>query len=145
MFSRIFITTHTWTTCQRYDTHWAYSGAESMDLKVWSYIVREAETYHQILLCGYILLPSNISSYHWQVIVDFAWFSSLTHLATLTTLRGYFQKRTTMAVCRAVFMGAIIVLLAIALGPTGWIKQFATSSTPAKCLFTSTASTIGLS
>lgn len=44
-----------------------------------------------ILLCGYIQLPLGISTYHWQVVVSLAWFSSLTHLLTLSSLHGYFQ------------------------------------------------------
>ena len=47
-----------------------------------------------------------------------------------------------MAVCRAVCMGVVLIMLAIALGPTGWISQYAVYSTPAKCLFSPTASTI---
>ena len=98
--------------------------------------------HKQILLCGYIQLASGISSYHWQVVVDLAWFSSLSHLATLTALREYFQKRNAMAVCRAACMGVVLMMLAIALGPAGWISQSAVYATPAKCLFSSTASTI---
>lgn len=94
-----------------------------------------------ILLTGYIQLPSGISSHHWQVIVDLAWFSTLSHLATLTALRGYFRKQTRMAVCRTVFMGLVLVLPATALGPTGYISQFATSPVPAKCLYSPTAYT----
>ena len=94
-----------------------------------------------ILLTGYIQVPSGISSYHWQVIVDLAWFSTLSHLATLTALRGYFRKRTRMAICRTGFMGVVLALLATALGPTGYISQFATSAVPAKCLYSPSAYT----
>lgn len=94
-----------------------------------------------ILLTGYTQLHSGISSYHWQVIVDLAWFSTLSHLATLTALRGYFRKQPRMAACRAVFMGVLLVLLAMALGPTRYISQYATSPVPVKCLYSPTAYT----
>lgn len=90
-----------------------------------------------ILLCGYIQLPFGISVYHWQVVVALAWFSSLTHLLTLASLRGYLQKRFKMAVCRAIFMGCVIILLTAALVPTGYINQYETTAMaiPARCLF----------
>lgn len=92
-----------------------------------------------ILLCGYIQLPSGISAYHWQVVVALAWFSSLTHLLTLTSLRGYLRKRFKMAVWRATFMGFVMILLAAALGPTGFINQHKTAANaaPAICLLSS--------
>lgn len=90
-----------------------------------------------ILLGGYIQLYSGISSYHWQVIVALAWFSSLTHLLTLKSLRGYFRKRLEMAIWRAAFMGFVMILLIAALGPTGYISQNEAIATPAFCLFSS--------
>lgn len=92
-----------------------------------------------ILLCGYIQLPFGISAYHWQMVVALAWFSSLTHLLTLSSLRGYLQKRLQMAVWRAIFMGCVIILLATALGSTGYINQheITAMATPARCLFSS--------
>lgn len=49
-----------------------------------------------------------------------------------------------MAVWRAVGMGIVLMMLAVALGPNGWISQDEDVSTPAKCLFSSSASTIGV-
>lgn len=40
-----------------------------------------------LLASGYAQLSSGISNYHWQMLVYLAWFSSLTHLSTLTVLR----------------------------------------------------------
>ena len=91
-----------------------------------------------ILLCGYTQLATGLSSYHWEVVVGLAWFSSLTHLATLTSLRDYFRDRPTMAFCRAGFMGVVLILLAVSFGTTGYVPQFRSSeslSWPAECLF----------
>lgn len=90
-----------------------------------------------ILLCGYIQIPLGISSYHWQVVVALAWFSALTHLLTLLSLREYFRTHFEMAVLRAILMGFVMVLLAAALGSTGFISQNRTTATPAICLFSS--------
>ena len=74
--------------------------------------------------------------------MSLAWFSSLTHLATLSSLRDYFRERQTMAICRAGFMGVVLVLLCISFGTTGYVPQFGSSespSWPAKCLFSTTS------
>lgn len=70
-----------------------------------------------ILLAGYWQLSCGISVYHWKVICDLAWFSSVTHIATLTSLREYFQQRPTLAYCRTAAMGINLILLGIASGP----------------------------
>lgn len=92
-----------------------------------------------ILLSGYIQLSLGISSYHWQAIVILTWFSSLSHLSTLTALRDYFRLRPKMAAYRAIFMGVVLVLLGTAFGPTGYISQGETPAVPASCLFSRTA------
>ena len=76
-----------------------------------------------ILLSGYVQLPCGLSTYHWEMIVDLAWFSALTHLAALTSLRYYLRKRPAMAVGRVLFMSITLVLLSWALYPTGYVSQ----------------------
>ena len=92
-----------------------------------------------ILVSGYTQLPCSLSAYHWQVVVYLAWFSSLTHLTTLTALRAFFRSQPTLAYWRVFFMGCTIVLLGTALGSTGYISQIYSERTalavPALCLF----------
>lgn len=103
-----------------------------------------------ILVSGYIQLRCGLSIYHWEIIVDLAWFSSLTHLTALTSLRYYFRRRPAMAIWRVTFMGLTLLLLASALQPTGYVPSDTLSglvytdtperlrkylSTPALCLF----------
>ena len=91
-----------------------------------------------VLLCGYTQLADGLSSYHWQMVVCLAWFSSLTHLATLTSLREYFCKRPMMARFRAVYMAVLLIMLVVSYGTTGWLPQLQYGrelSWPAKCLF----------
>ena len=76
-----------------------------------------------ILLSGYVQLPCSLSTYHWEMIVDLAWFSALTHLAALTSLRYYLRRRPAMAVWRVLFMGITLILLSSALYPTGYVPQ----------------------
>ena len=72
-----------------------------------------------ILTSGYVQLSNNISIYHWQVIIDLAWFSSLTHLATLTVLRQHFRENAAARIWRSVFMVLLLFMLLLALLSTG--------------------------
>ena len=72
-----------------------------------------------LLASGYAQLSSGISNYHWQMLVYLAWFSSLTHLTTLTVLRQYFQDNRKARLWRAVLMLVTVMMLGAALLPTG--------------------------
>ncbi len=88
-----------------------------------------------VLVSGYIQLPSGLGLYHWEIVVDLALFSSLTHLTTLTALRDYFRQRTTMAVIRTICMGVNLALLVIAMVPLGYSLTRIASPAHAVCLF----------
>ena len=90
-----------------------------------------------ILVSGYAQLPCGLSSYHWQMIVYLAWFSSLTHLTTLTVLRQYFRRNPAARLWRAVLMLLMVTLLGIALLPTGdgWWLVGGSAGLPALCYF----------
>ena len=94
-----------------------------------------------ILVSGYATLHDSISAYHWQIMVSLAWFSSITHLTTLTVLRDYLQKRTFLRVTRVFCMFAIVLMLIYALLPTGvpsWLVSFDQTwqpGIPAQCFF----------
>jgi hypothetical protein len=75
-----------------------------------------------MLVSGYTQLHCSLSLYHWQIVVYLAWFSSLTHLTTLTALRNFFRDQRTLAYWRVFFIGCLIVLLATSLIPTGYIS-----------------------
>ena len=72
-----------------------------------------------ILISGYIQLPCGLSCYHWQLLIYLAWFSSLTHLACLTFLRNYLYIHQGERVWRLVLMGILVVMLLVAMVPTG--------------------------
>ena len=90
-----------------------------------------------ILLSGYSQLSlkntNPISVYNWQIAVDLAWFSSITHLTTLTCLRHYFRQRRALGVLRIACMAVNAVILAVSIGSTGW--QIENEGVPALCLF----------
>lgn len=79
-----------------------------------------------ILASGYSQLTCGLPSYHWQIVVYLAWFSSLTHLTTLTVLRPYLHRYHLLLLLRLLFMAAVLVLLGCALLPTGnsrWLDR----------------------
>jgi len=85
-------------------------------------------------------LRCGISVYHWQITIYLVWFSSFTHLATLTILRGYLHENLPLRWCRLFFMTALIGLLTAALVPTrhgDWLPndQSAMNGMPALCMF----------
>ena len=89
-----------------------------------------------ILLSGYSQfsnLQKPMTIYNWQISVDLAWFSSVTHLTTLTCLRHYFRQRQALSVFRIACMTVTAALLAVSVGSTGW-QTFA-SWMPARCLY----------
>jgi hypothetical protein len=67
-----------------------------------------------IMSIGYIKLCS-VSTYHFYVIETLAMFSCSAHLASVTSLRRYFQDHPTVARLRILFMLFFAILLSAAL------------------------------
>lgn len=88
-----------------------------------------------ILVSGYVQLHCGLTVYHWRIVVYLAWFSSLTHLATLTVLRRYFRANPVIRNWRIILMLVVMVLLIVALLPMasgGWGDY---PGEPAACYF----------
>lgn len=81
-----------------------------------------------ILISGYAQLHCGLSVYHWQILVYLTWFSSLTHLSCLTFLRNHLYNHPGERLWRLIGMGALVVMLIVALLPTG---NYSSSSDPA--------------
>ena len=91
---------------------------------VLSFSDQQIVTGFAILTSGYILLGrSNLSVYHWQIEVDLAWLSSITHLTTLTSLRAYFRKSRRLAHIRTTCMVVVAIMLACAMGSVGYVES----------------------
>ncbi|KAF2472365.1 uncharacterized protein BDR25DRAFT_283776 [Lindgomyces ingoldianus] len=84
-----------------------------------------------ILISGYAQLKCGLSAYHWQILVFLAWFSSLTHLSCLTFLRNYLYNRPGERVWRLIGMAIMLLMLLVAMVPTGNFNwRASTNSTP---------------
>ena len=95
-------------------------------------------TGNAILISGYTQLHCGLQAYHWQLVVDLAWFSVITHLTTLTCLQRYFQGRPAQRILRLIGTGATTVMLSIALGSTGYWNNSESQlklGYPAQCFF----------
>lgn len=71
-----------------------------------------------ILISGYASLHCGLQAYHWQIIVYLAWFSSMTHLASLTILRQRLHDWHGMRLWRLLAMSVLAVMLIVALVST---------------------------
>ena len=96
---------------------------EAIETGILAFSDTQLVTSLAILISGYLQLSCGISLFHWQMVVNLAWFSAITHLATLTSLRQYFRDHSYMAACRATVMGILLILLSIAFVPTGYLPQ----------------------
>ena len=120
------------------DTVWRK--ARSKPAKTWEPTLRTAVlmfsdqqlvTGIALLISGYAQLRCGLSVYHWQMIVYLSWFSSLTHLTTLTVLRQYFRENPVPRLWRAILMLLMVTMLMIALLPSGdtwWLGGAASSA-----------------
>jgi hypothetical protein len=80
-----------------------------------------------LLVGGFLQLRSGISVYHWQVVVYLVWFSSFTHLATLTILRENFAEIPPIRRWRVAIMSLIVIGNISAILSTGnlrWISTY---------------------
>jgi hypothetical protein len=68
-----------------------------------------------ILISGYTQLHCGLSAYHWQKIVDLAWFASTIHLCRLTFLRNYLCDRKAERIWRLSAMGVLVLMLIVAI------------------------------
>lgn len=90
-------------------------------------------TGFSIMISGFVQLHCGLATYYWLVILELAWFSSLTHLSCLTLLRTYFVNHTTERTWRLIAMALLAALLAVGFLYTGnysWDSNDAASSLP---------------
>ncbi|KAL3448258.1 hypothetical protein BJX65DRAFT_275365 [Aspergillus insuetus] len=72
-----------------------------------------------LIISGYSQLRCGLSFYHWQMVISLAWFSTITHLATLIFLQKYRQKRKSIWYIRVLLMAGLGIMLAIGILPSG--------------------------
>ncbi|KAH8752416.1 hypothetical protein BGZ57DRAFT_965715 [Hyaloscypha finlandica] len=126
-----------WTTCFDQDLKPTDQWIDAIKEAILSFSDQQLVTGIGMLVSGYTQLRCSLDLYHWQIVVYLTWFSSLTHMTTLSALRHYFHEQPTLAYWRVFFMGCTIVLLATSLIPTGYASgdEPIVLAIPAQCLY----------
>lgn len=94
-----------------------------------------------ILLSSYIGLSCYVSANHWQLAVQLAWFSNITHVACLTVLRGYLHLHSWERNIRISCMTVLCLALIVSMSPTayfGWAfneSLYPLATFNARCFF----------
>ena len=107
--------------------------SEALQNSVLAFGDQQIVTGIAILVSAYVQIFCGLQVYHWQIAVDLALFSSITHLTTLTFLRDYFRQRKSLRTIRLILMATIGIMLSAALGTTGY--GLPDVSMAALCLF----------
>jgi membrane-associated HD superfamily phosphohydrolase len=90
-----------------------------------------------IIIGGLSQLQWGIPSYHWQSVVNLAWFSTVTHLITLTALREELRSDKSKRMYRVIIMAFLMIMLICVMGPVGYLTSSGNipESFPAWCLY----------
>ena len=88
-----------------------------------------------LLAAAYSQVTHGVLNYDWQIVVNLTWFSCMTHLTTLTALRYYFQDNPAMRTWRACLMLITVIMLVVALIPTGDVITVFLKWFPVLCTF----------
>lgn len=89
-------------------------------------------------LCqAYEHLIYGLDACHWHMLVYLAWFSAASHLSVLTVLRTYHDTEPWARHARVFFMFAHVILLVVALRPTGFFASGKSVASQAICYFNS--------
>ena len=83
-----------------------------------------------LAVSGYSQIHCQLAIYDAQMIIDLVWFSFITHLATLTSLRRYFRERPALRLWRIICMGMTFAMLSYALIFTGFEVDLFSASEP---------------
>lgn len=91
-----------------------------------------------ILISGYFQFQNGLSFYHWQIVTDLAWFSSVVHIASLPYLMRYFEKNRWLWYIRVFLMSGLAIMLAVGMVPN-WISPpvIGANVLPMHCVFKS--------
>ena len=94
--------------------------SEALQTAVLAFSDLQIVTGISLAVSGYSQLHCQLAIYDAQMIVDLVWFSSITHLATLTSLRRYFRKRPALRLWRMTCMTITAGMLSYAVIFTGF-------------------------
>ncbi|KAK8008086.1 hypothetical protein PG991_010637 [Apiospora marii] len=68
-----------------------------------------------MLISGFARAPDKMSGYHWKIITRLAWFSTITHLAALSSWHHQPHRNTRKQIVRLILMSCVAIMLVVAL------------------------------
>jgi hypothetical protein len=127
------ITTPKTDSHKRLRNRWKFA----LDSAVMAFSDQQIVTGISIVIGGYSQLQWGLASYHWESVVNLAWFSTMAHLLTLTVLRGSLRDKNSLRLLRILAMGLLVAMLIPAIVPVGWLTSSVSFSQalPAWCLY----------
>ena len=102
--------------------------SEALQNAVLTFSDLQIVTSISLAVSGYSQVDCRLTVYEATLIVDLVWFSSITHLATLTSLRRYFRERPALRIWRMICMGLTVGMLSYALVFTAYDPMIARGS-----------------
>jgi len=134
-----------------YLEHKRFKGNSSLNINKWANALQiaiitfsdqQSITGISIAIGAFAQISSGISAYHWQTAVNLAWFSTITHLLTLTTLRsepieGGKKFPSKINILRASIMFVLTSMVCCMLYPIGYLTSSNSLSPeyPTLCLY----------
>ena len=102
--------------------------SEALQNAVLTFSDLQIVTSISLAVSGYSQVDCQLTVYDAELIVDLIWFSSITHLATLTSLRRYFRGRPALRLWRMICMGSTVGMLSYALVFTAYEPELPKAS-----------------
>ncbi|KAF8856538.1 hypothetical protein BDZ45DRAFT_804084 [Acephala macrosclerotiorum] len=110
------------------------AGKRALRIGRWSFAFEKAivafsdqqlVTRVSVVVGGFQQLEWGLPVYYFQQVANLAWFSTITHILTLTILRDKMQSKssTLIKTIRIVLMGCLVVMLACVIAPLGYLSS----------------------
>jgi hypothetical protein len=111
-------------------THLHDRWAVALGDSIVSFSDQQVITGISVTIGGLSQISGGLPLYHWQPVVNLAWFSTMTHLITLTVLREEIRPNSAIKILRIIAMGVLIVMLTFAIIPIGYVTNDGSSLQP---------------
>lgn len=97
----------------------------ALESAIVSFSDQQLVTGISIIIGGFSRLEWGLPVYHFQEVGNLAWFSTMTHILTLTVLREKLRisSRIVIKTIRVILMGCLVILLIVVMAPVGYINS----------------------
>lgn len=96
----------------------------ALDSTIMSFSDQQLLTGISIIIAGLSQLEYGLLVYHFQAVGNLAWFSTMTHILTLTIVRRRVRSNTAIKTLRIILMGVLALMFICVMAPVGYITSF---------------------